>query len=251
MNSFRTVFSIPYYEINIHREAGPVAVLNYLEEAAIRHSEKVGCGIDRLLERGQGWMLTRWSLFMTRYPRWNQTIDIETWPSKFERFYATREFRITGEDGKVLGVATSQWIFYDLRRKKPVRIPVEIMESYGSAPLRMVEDSFSELPFAGYTHSQQAFDVRLSDIDAYGHANNTRYVEWMMETVPLLTHQLFYPAVLEVCYKKEVTFGAAVISEITELEINPGEKRFLHRILNNQDGTELVRARSLWIRRHQ
>ncbi len=123
MNTYKTKIPVPYYELNNHREADAVAVLNYLQEATVRHSETVGCGIGRLMAGRQGWMLTRWSLVMRRYPQWRETIEVETWPSKFERFYAVREFKITGKDGEMLGAATTQWVFFDFNRKRPVRIP--------------------------------------------------------------------------------------------------------------------------------
>ncbi len=249
MNAYKTSLPVHYYEINAHREASPVALLNYLEEAAIRHSESVGCGIDRLLEAGQVWMLARWSLHMNRYPRWNEEVTIETWPSEFERFYATREFRITGGRDEPLGAASTRWIFFDLNRKRPVRVPPEIMERYGTNPQRMVEDTFPELPALDRPLHEMDFRVRLSDIDTNDHVNNTRYVEWLLETVPRPVHADYFASVIEAAYKKETDYGTTITSYLAETAAEPEEKRFIHRILDSSSGAELVKARTIWKKR--
>lgn len=249
MDFFKTKIIVPYYEINRHREASAPAVFNYLEEAAIRHSETVGCGIDWLLSQGLGWMLTRWTLQMERYPKWQEIIEIQTWPSNFERFYATREFTVTGSCGEPIGLATSRWIFLDLNRKRPVRVPPELMARYGESPVRALEDDFSDLPAPDEQSGALPFRVRQSDIDTNEHVNNTRYVDWMMETVPPAAQHDLFPYRVEVAYKRETEYGAAVMSAITELPGPPGEMRFIHRISSQNDGLELATARTLWRKR--
>ncbi len=264
MNSFKTIIPVHYFELNNHREASPVAVLNYLEETAIRHSETVGCGIDRLLDEGKGWVLTRWSVNITDYPLWNESVAIETWPSSFHRFYATREFRTTGPGGRLLGVATSLWVFLDLNRKRPVRIPDFIQNAYGKNPVRMIEDGFPDLPGMDKPENSLSFRVRLSDIDSNNHVNNTRYAEWILEAAPLSLHRDFRLSTMEIAYKKETGYGSSVISECAAAEYAaaeyaavehtaagfPGtEQILLHRILDSGTGTELVRARTVWLPR--
>ncbi len=248
--SFKTSVPVHYYEINNHREATPVAVLNYLEEAAIRHSESVGCGMDDILAKGWIWMLTRWTLQMKRYPKWNERISIETWPYKFERFYATREFRITGETGDLIGQATSLWVFFDTNRKRPSRIPAEICDSYGTSTQRMIEDSFDQLPDIDAGPEGLDFRVRLRDIDIYNHVNNTKYVEWLLETIPLDVHEQYCLEKIEVAYKREIYYGGVVTCYIDKLpEGTNGLKVFCHSICDKTTGEELVKARSYWNKR--
>ena len=249
MNSFKTTFPVHYYEVNNHREASPVAVLNYLEETAVRHSDKVGCGIDRLQEENKGWVLTRWSVNIKKFPSRNETAVIETWPSNFHRFYATREFRITGAGGFLLGRATSLWVFLDLNRKRPERIPEFIQNAYGENPVRMIADEFPDLPGLDRPEKNLSFRVRLSDIDSNNHVNNTRYAEWMLEAAPLGLHRDFRLSTMEIAYKKETGYGSSVISEYAAVESSGTEKTLLHRILDSGTGTELVRARTVWLPR--
>ncbi|ADG83236.1 acyl-[acyl-carrier-protein] thioesterase [Thermincola potens] len=249
MEPYQTSIPVHYYEINNHRQASPVAILNYLEEAAIRHSESVGWGIEKLLANSRGWLLTRWSLHMQKYPQWGETVNIETWPYKFERFYATREFRISDREGRVLGAATTLWVFFDLRRKRPVRIPPDIYDAYGTGAERMVADEFADLPVVDEPEIKLEFRVRLSDIDTNDHVNNTKYVEWLLETVPLSVHNGFLLSSVEIAYKKETSYGSTVLCGIKETEAGERQTTFLHIILDKDSGTELARARTVWQKR--
>lgn len=261
MRTFKTSIPVNYYDLNLHQELSPVSLLNFLEETAIRHSKSVGVGVEKLLALGKGWLLTRWSVQMDRYPKWGETVNIETWPFRFERFYATREFSITDKDHQILGRATSLWIFFDLNRKRPVRIPPEIIEAYGTSEERMVHDPFSDLPQIKNAAYETPFRVRLSDIDTNDHVNNIKYVEWTLESLPPEVHRNFQLASLEVAYCKETNFGCTIRAEAaeaeagiqteteTKAEIADSDKIFLHKITNRDKDHVAALARTIWKKR--
>ena len=241
-------FEVHYYEVNKYREATPVSILNYLEEAAIAHSEDVGLGLDRLKSEGIGWVLNRWHLVMERYPVWGEQVKVETWPSRFERFYATREFLLQDTVGNVLGKATSLWIFLSLEKKRPLRIPPEFAAAYGLDPVRAIEGEFAGFPALELPESSREFNIRRSDIDTNQHVNNTKYVEWMLEAVPQAVYDNFVLNTLEVAYKKEIGYGLAVTSAVLTEAESERDYRCGHRVFS-RDGAELAAARTVWTKR--
>ncbi|MDD2553272.1 MAG: thioesterase [Desulfotomaculaceae bacterium] len=78
MNKFEMKNRDHYYEINSHRLASPVTLLNYIEEVAVRHSEACGYGLSKLMSRGLIWILTNWSIQIERYPSWMENVLVET-----------------------------------------------------------------------------------------------------------------------------------------------------------------------------
>jgi len=223
-----------------------MAVLNYFEETAVRHSEACGYGIGRLIDKGLAWILTNWSVHMERYPAWMENVIVETRVLNFERFYAFRKFKISDEHNNLLGFADSRWIFYDFNRNRPVRVPEEIAEAFGVKNQKNEGIKFPEIEIADSYGPGLEFRVRLSDIDTNNHVNNTRYVEWMLEAVPCHIHQEFFPASLEVAYKKEAVYGAHVLSEVKRETGLPEHLKFSHRITDKVSGAELARATTLW-----
>lgn len=244
MNKFKQQFRVNYYEINTYREATPNTILNYLEEAAVSHSESVGYGIDSLLERNLGWVLNRWHLIMERYPIWGENIIIETWPSNFQRFYATRQFFIKDNDNNILGRASSLWIFLDIVKKRPKRIPTEFGDAYGMDPLRAMDDPFSDFSFLDNPTYNKEFQIRKSDIDTNNHVNNGKYVDWILETIPLdlyNTHSLYE---LEVVYKNEIKYGESINASCDNYKDG-----FIHYISKADESSEVAMGKTTWKKR--
>jgi acyl-ACP thioesterase len=246
LSIFQTKNHVHYYEINNHRQATPVTVLNYFEEAAVRQSEECGCGVGKLIGRGLIWVLTNWSMQMVRYPGWMEEVLAETRVCRFERFYAFRQFYIRDKNNNLLGSADTQWIFYDLNRNRPVRVPPEIIEAFGVDPGLTAVCNFPVIGTAASYEHRMEFGVRISDIDMNRHVNNTRYVEWMLEAVPIHVHREYFPAAIEIAYKKETMYGAQVVSEINQKSHNYECMEFLHKITDKATGAELARAATLW-----
>lgn len=247
MSGFQKEYEVLYFQTGQNKEATPVSILHFLEDIAISHSESVGLGIDRLLEERMGWVLNRWYVTMERYPKLGEKILLETWPSKFERFYANREFSIRDTQGNGLGKASSLWIFLNLDKKRPQRIPSHFEEVYGVTAKTAIADPFNELPTMTAVDGSTRFHVRRSDIDTNRHVNNTRYVEWMIEGIPEDLAREYQLTELEVIYKKETRYGMDIFSECQNVRREQPE--YLHRILDENRETELALGRTVWKKR--
>lgn len=245
---YQKEFEVHYYEVNQYQEATPISVLNYLEETAIAHSEAVRLGINRLKSEGIAWVLNRWSVQMERYPRWNEKIMVETWPSKFERFYATRQFYVKDLQGEILGRATSLWIFLSIEKKRPIRIAAEYMLPYGVDSQGVLEEPFSELSNVENPEVLREFYVRRSDIDTNQHVNNTKYMEWVLETVPTEIYQTSILQSFEVMYKKEVGLGSIILATSQPIE-ELSKSAFSHTIREKEQGYNLALAQTNWVKR--
>ncbi|GAB6180015.1 thioesterase [Desulfotomaculum defluvii] len=245
---FEKEFEVHYYEINQYQEATPVTVLKYLEETAIAHSDAVGLGINRLKSEGIAWVLNRWSVQVERYPKSNEKVIVETWPSSFERFYATRNFYIKDLKGGILGRATSLWIFLNIEKKRPIRIPDKYMIPYGLELQEVMEKPFGEIYYVENPEVLKEFYVRRSDIDTNQHVNNTVYLGWVLETVPNeIYHEYIMPS-FEIMYKREVGMGSVISATSQTVEELPSTT-FAHIIKEKDKGYDLAFAKTHWIKR--
>lgn len=242
-------FQVHYYELNSFHEATPVTILKYLEESAISHSEAAGYGFERLKQDGVGWVLNRWLLRVDKYPTWNQNIQVETWPSSFDKFYATREFHVKDEMANIIARASSQWIFINIASKRPIRIPECFGEDYGVDPDRAIQNPFSQIESVRKPEITKEFDIRRSDIDTNNHVNNTKFVEWALETVTDDTYQNAILTELEVIYRKEVSYGSSVISCSQLITEDADKYTYIHSISDITDGKELASIKAIWSKR--
>lgn len=249
---FSRDFVIHYHEVDAWEQASPLTMLYYLEDAAIAHSESAGYGTGRLREEALAWLLKRWCLHVDRYPRFGETVRIETWPSNFERFYGRREFLVWNKDREVIAKATSLWIFYNAAAKRPSRIRPEFGELYSLDPLRAIDDPFLALHSIGpdgRADSEKEFAVRYSDIDTNWHVNNAHYLQWMLEAMPEEVYRNYEMASLEIQYTKETTYGSQIRARslIEDAEDGPGVVQ--HVILDRDSDKELASGRTVWRKR--
>ena len=253
--TFRMEFLVHYHEVNPQEQATPLTLLYYLEDAAIAHSESVGNGVAQIKAEGLAWILNRWHLQMDQYPKLGEKVILETWSSRFERFYGRREFLIRNEQEDIIGRATSLWIFCNIATKRPCRIRPEFGEAYGLDPMRAIEDPFDPLDAIGVGagEGEQEFSVRRSDIDTNGHVNNANYLQWMLEVVPEDIYKNHQLASLEIQYKKETTYGLRIRSKclIKELGVEGLQPTCRHVILGEDSGQELAIGKTVWVRRNR
>ncbi len=243
-NTYKKDFEVRYYEIDKFQKATLLTLLNFLEEAAICHSEAAGFGVSRLLEMGRGWVLNRWLLEIDDYPRLGDTVTVETWPSFIEKFYSIREFSVWDRSGRDIVKARSLWIFLDINKRRPVRIPSDFPEAYGFNDKKALERDFSDFEHVEKFDFSAGFNVRRSDIDTNNHVNNARYVEWMLETTPFDVYESGSPSEIEIIYKKETGLGRSVVSKCAFVDGVPGQ--FYHSITDAESGIELAAGKIMW-----
>jgi acyl-ACP thioesterase len=235
------------------------AIASYLIDTAGQHTHAIGYSIPQLLERNRSWFFSRFLLRMDTYPGYQEKIAVETWPPGSQRLLALRDWRLfCGQ--QPIGLATSGWLMIDIEKRRPLR-----PESYPDwkrflHPERSIPHTFGRLPALdgqGEPLQTQEFRVRFGDVDINGHANYLSYIEWLLEVIPPYLRDEGQIAELEIHFLREINFGeqlwsraenqgAADIFPIGGQGAGTKGKKFLHSLVREQDGVELVRARTVW-----
>lgn len=226
MTKFMKEFLIPYFDTDPKGTLRPEIVLSYMAETSFWHSDSLGVGHKLLNAKGYGWMLNRWEAEFFMLPQAKERVVIMTWTSSFDRFYAAREFTMEDENSSLLAKASTRWIFLDMKKKRPIRIPGEIQEKYSFLNEHCFEGYTELKPL--YVSEGSAITTRKSDIDNNNHVNNIRYIEWMLEQIPEDVLGSRSLKKLAVNYKKEVLLGDTISTSIAADPENEG--RFLHLI---------------------
>jgi medium-chain acyl-[acyl-carrier-protein] hydrolase len=203
-------YDIPYFLIGKDRKLRVTALLQFLEDMAIRHSEFCGVGLDYYHDNGVAWVLAKWDVEIYSYPEFNQQITITTVPTSFRSYFGFRLLEVRSEEGELLAKAHTLWVFVDTVRKKPIPVTDELVRAYGltrdqKAPLAI------EAPTPPESEEMAAqFEVRPADIDTNRHVNNIRFVEWALDTLPVDFTESHSVRRVLVDYRKEITFGEQV-----------------------------------------
>ncbi len=246
MNKFRKSFEVSFYESDKNRKATPLSILAYLGETSGAHTDTMGFNVENLQSKNLGWVLNRWKVRIDRYPEVKEKITIETWTSGIDKFYATREFVIYDDKDIVLGKASSLWIFIDIVKKKPMRIPQTFYQAADPIEERNFDDFFDFKVDINSTNWVD-FHVRRSDIDYNNHVNNTKYLSWMIESVPDFIFDNYMLNEFEILYKKEALYGSTILSGSNEIAESIEEVQFLHGIIEKASIDKHAMGLTKWV----
>ena len=217
----------------------------WLQEAATIHAAELGVAVERLVDSGVAWVLTRLHLVVRRWPRAEDRMIIETWPEALDRLITERCFEILDGSGEAIGRASTTWVVLDLVRRRPIRLPPAVAgalqrHGLGDRPARR-----PDLEAPEDSDCQVEFAVRRSDLDRAGHVNNTSYVEWVVEAVPDAVWDEMELEELDIAYLSECRRGSVVASNC---EVGDGEHgcRVRHELARVEDGVSVARALTIW-----
>lgn len=181
------------------------ALFSFMQEAAYQHAEMLGVGFSHLNRNNHFWVLSRVLINVERYPKWNETIHIETWPRGFKQLFGMRDFKITDKDGQVVATATTAWLVLDSVSRRPVRAN-EVMKHLPDNENRQALDVFPDkLPFVkGENNFTRIFRADYSSIDQNGHVNNTKYIDWITDVFEKNQHDQMQIKSLQVNFNAEL-----------------------------------------------
>ncbi len=176
-------------------------ILKSLEDAATAHAESVGYGFTDMRKKGLTWMLVDWKVKVLDRPKSNDKLLINTWSrGTAARAFAMRDFEIIRND-KVIAIASSRWILFDINEKKIARTTDEDIGLYLHEKNLCVFESgtFEKIPQVSSNAATFPYIVKQSDIDGNGHVHNLVYLDIATETIGNEKHDNF-----SITYKKEI-----------------------------------------------
>lgn len=175
-------YNVNTYLVTPRKRLGLYGLLNLLQDTAWIHATHLGHGYEEMIKDGQAWVLTRQKLKMDKWPSWTETIELKTWVRPVTSMIAVRDFEIF-LSGEKIGECSTQWLILDLATRKPAEKVLNMAEDeFRQDAPPMIEASKISLQKDLKEFAQ--FHVRNSDLDLNGHVNNTKYAQWILDSVP-------------------------------------------------------------------
>ncbi len=166
-------------------------ILNYLQDAAGAHADRLGLGLRQLRSHHLIWVLSRIRFRLDEVPSYGDRVRVVTWPSGFDRLFAYRQFRMeSAETGRCFGVAGSAWLTLDPDSFRPVS-PEKHLQGLphwiGEEDRYFQGDTLGKLRTPDDFASDLVLEHRVSaaEIDYNRHLNNAYYAmlaeDWLGE----------------------------------------------------------------------
>lgn len=214
MKHYEVQKEIGYFEVDGFLSLLPSALMTYLQDTAIRHSDALGYTLDYLAEVERGWAVLNWHVSILRMPQYGEKLNIQTWSHRCRRMQAERGFYLLDEQDNKVILAESRWVLMDLKRRRPMQIPADMEERYGNSGIMAIEGERYAMPkVAEEMPTSRSFQVTRSQTDTNRHVNNVKYIEWAMDDVPDEIYEKMKITDIRVVYRKECYRGTIVESK--------------------------------------
>ena len=202
------------------------AIINYLQDCTNFESEYLGVGIEFLRKKHLMWVLNSWQIVISYYPSFGEIIETGTQSYGYDKMIGYRNFFITGEDGKTIVKANSNWVLMDMKKGRPAIITPVIGDVYGKhEPLEM-DYAPRKIKLPGIGGETGGFVVKEYHLDTNHHVNNGQYVRMAMFALGLKDKV----KELRVEYKRQALLGNKIIPVV----YNDKGQSFVS--LNGEDG---------------
>ncbi len=166
-----------------------------------------GFGIDTLAGKNFGWVLSRMCVELDYIPKEYDEFTIHTWISDYNRLSSTRNFTLTDDNGQIFARAVSQWCMLDFDTRMPVDMNTlaqvhdgTIVDSPSPCERPRRLGAVSGEPIAEHK-------VAYSDIDFNRHMNTMRYIDIILDTMPIDELEKLQTLRMDVNFMKESLYG--------------------------------------------
>ncbi len=236
-----TVYS---YEVDTKCKATLPVLFSYMLNSAWNHANSSFLSYNNLQAQGQLWTLVRFLIIINEFPKWNDTVCVETWGKGVDRFFALRDFIIYSENEDKLASATSSWLILDKNTYRPQKLDALVEKfpfQFGKHELNI---KLEKLPALTNFKSSCSDTVRFRDLDVNKHVNAAKYMQWILDSYPLEIIENKNVKSFEINFLLEALLGDT-ISMLIETK-NESTLTFLNSIVRKSDNKELCRARVKW-----
>ena len=237
-------YEVKYYEQNVKGNLKESALLNLLQDAATLSAESLGFGPSFVFPNNYAWVVLKYHVELYKELNNLSSLILKTEPRGTSKLYAYRDFELYSSNNVLLGKVCSTWalIEMDSRRILPVqKILADYMPHFEKKETDLEYEKIEDITSVDFL---KEFEVRFDDIDVNHHANNSDYVVWALESLPIEFRLEHAPQKIDIKFRKEIGLGGTVVSEAAMIQND--ELITLHSIKRKSDNEELASLKIIW-----
>lgn len=209
MERYSKSFKVQFSETDFTFKLKLYALINKMQETSSLHAEKLGMGYDALEEYNLAWIISKYQIYMDSYPKWDDTITLETWPSGKDKIFAMRSFAIYNQNKEKIGSIASAYVLVDAktgRLQRTSALPIE----YPAMPKEEMHEFLRLRIPKDYPIHKCTRKVNYTDLDINMHMNNACYVQWIEDCFTLEQHKAKIIKDIQVNFISGATIGEEI-----------------------------------------
>ena len=184
---YRMQVKIAPTDVDCFGRLKPSIMLLYIQSISELHSGALDYTYEELASRGIFWAVIRNRVRITRMPRTDEVITLESWPMPTTRVAYPRSTVAYDSQGNELFRSVCLWVLMDLKNRSmllPGKSGVDVRGILRGGELE-APGSLIPRPHANIRRRPVCF----TDLDRNGHFNNAKFLNWIDDLLPSQFHR--------------------------------------------------------------
>lgn len=199
---------VRYEDVDKNNRLTIKGLLKYLVDAASKHSDLAGYGLNDIPKTHTAWLILDWKLNISYYPHSGENIHIRTWIRNNSKLYSFRDFEVLDNTGSRIAIGSSKWVLVNYDTKAISKISPEIIESYGPVNNMIFTEEIEKLNEPkGEFSNRFDYTILRRDLDTNNHVNNLNYIDFALESLPMEIYESNSFKEINIMYKKQCLLG--------------------------------------------
>lgn len=244
VKTYEKKYEITYGEVDGRKDCRITSMMSFFSDCCL--SQEEANSMNYVSEESDNtWVFFDYDIVMNRYPRYREKIKVRTYVEALRKFYSTRIFEAYDMDGIMVSKASVLAFCINKNTRRPARISDEEYEVHGVSKesSKLLRDKLKFEKFEEYD-VEKNFEIRYLDIDLNMHVSNIKYIEWVLETVPVDIVLNYRMKRIKIKFEKEITYGHNVNIK-SKIIKNEDEIKVLHKI-QDEEGKNITLAETYW-----
>jgi len=217
-------------------------ILNYFQDIGSDHAGELGISALDLIKYNMAWVIYELQLRIVDYPKWDTPLILSTWRYPYRKLYEIRAFEGKNHNDQVLFYGKCAWVMINLDTKQPVRLnkhlPESLLNNYTE-----IDHTFDSIIRPEKHEYISDYVVRMHHLDFNQHVNNTIYLQWSLESVPVDIQTELLPFQVDIRFTSDSHLGDHIKCFSQQVDQSP---TYIHQIMNMEKNTELTRVQTKW-----
>lgn len=177
-------YAVQPREVDLTKRATVITLGDSILHAAGEDADRIGFGIRSLQSKDSTWVLSRMAVEIDRLPAEYERYTVGTWVGEIGRLMTTRNFIVTDAGGQRIAAASTLWAMIDMKTRQPLDLRDNVDYSQALLAIPCPIDKPARIGrIEGVPCDSRR--VRYSDIDFNQHTNSMKYIQWMLDALPL------------------------------------------------------------------
>ena len=190
-------------DVDDHYDLKISTIFKYLQQVSTNHAELIGLGKKDTVDKGMFWVISRMKVVIHKMPKMLDTLTIKTHPGETMIFIFPRFYQIYDQNNNLCISASSSWALVDINTHKLLTKPLDNNFKMPSET-RPEDISLPEKVTLSSLEFIEERKVRYSDIDLNGHLNNTKYIDYIIDTHDIDFYKTHRVKEILINYEKEI-----------------------------------------------